>query len=213
MRLNGGHLQYPLGVHKSTIKPGKKGKWKIDRFTLTESQIGLDNLRNIRDGFPELCVAPGEYTRLVRVKNSHNVVVMSDTRMEALTNKPCISAAKGRVLVHGLGMGFLLENILRKPEVSYVRVIEIDPDLITLVKPHFKVDILADRLEIIEDNALERRPEPNEKYDLVWHDIWDGLSSDNLAQMSTLQRRWARRCETQMCWARHLSLRSKRLYG
>lgn len=203
-----GIFPYPKGVKKSTIPACEFRKWKIDKIILTRADVGLNNLRALRDGFPEQCASPGKYTRLVY--NGH-VIVMSDTRLEALTNLSIIQAAHGNVMINGLGMGFVLENILRNPEVKHVRVFEIDPDLIALVKPFFMNGDghLENRVQFIEANALERVPTYKEKYDVVWHDIWSNICSDNLKEIKILTQRWKRRCTWQGAWAHAQVLRLK----
>jgi len=55
---------------------------------------------------------------------------MSLTPMEIITCKPGIEAAHGHVLIGGLGLGWMASEILAKPEVETVTIIEIDPAVV-----------------------------------------------------------------------------------
>src|SRR5262249_37764379 len=58
---------------------------------------------------------------------------MSLTRMETESHLPHIAAATGHTVVAGLGMGFYLYNILRKPDVTKVTVLEKDSRVVRLL--------------------------------------------------------------------------------
>lgn len=193
----------------STVPCGRKGKWQISEFTLSREDVMLANLRHLRDGNGYLVCPPGRYKRLT---HDDRGVVMSNTPMEIATNKDAYEQATGRVLINGLGMGMLLEAILSKPDVTYVRVIEIDADVIALVGPHFANN---PRVEIVHADALTYKPAKGEVFDYAWHDIWDSISSDNLPEMATLGRRYNKRVSTsgQGFWARKQIRQQERRWG
>lgn len=181
-----------------TVPDGEKGPWKISTFTLTDDDVRRDNFRNALNGCSFMNCRAGTYKRLTR----GGTVVMSNTPMEINTNYVAYRKATGRVLLNGLGMGMLLEAILSKPDVEYVRVIEVSQDLIDLVGPHFAND---KRVEIICADAMEYTPEKGEHFDYAWHDIWDEITEDNLPSMATLGRRYGkRRCSDQDHWCRDI---------
>lgn len=187
----------PFRLGTSTVPDGRRGPWAIETFTVTKQ----DELRTLMEAIGArnalLTVPAGTYKRLVHAERG---VVMSNTRMEVVTNSEAFKAATGRVLINGLGMGMLLEAILSKPDVTYVRVIEHDPDVIALVGPHFARDR---RVEIIHADAYEYVPERGERFNYAWHDIWDTISPRNLPLMARLGRRYGkRRCDAQGFWAR-----------
>lgn len=191
------------------ITKGKRGKWVIDTFTLTAADVRRDNLRNYFSKEAELMCKPGTYTRLLDMK-AIDKVVMSNTPMEVRTNRDFIRAATGRVLISGLGLGMALKAVLDKPEVEFVKVIEIDEDLIQLVGPGFKKEIDEGRLVIVNADAFAYKPELGEKYDVAWHDIWSTIDDGNLVEMGRLKRKWAKRIPLQLCWAQKLCQRMKR---
>jgi hypothetical protein len=182
------------------VPEGARGPWRIDSFAISEEEARFENMRALmRPGGGLMRVTAGSYKRLVHERRG---VVMSNTPMEVRTNIEALIAAEGRVLVLGLGLGMLLEALLRKPAVSFVRVVEIDPDVIALVGPHFAGD---PRVEIVQGDALEYQPIPGERWNLVWADIWDTIGGDNLADMAKLGRRWnKRRADRFLAWCREI---------
>lgn len=167
------------------------GNVRIETFTVSEDEAKLHNIRSRGRGYIEA----GVYKRLV----INGDTVMSNTPMEIRTNRMAYARATGRVLINGLGLGMLVEKMLTKPEVEHITVIEKNPEVIALVGPVFANN---DRVTIIEADALEYRPPKGENYQLVWHDIWTFITSDNLPDMHKLHRRYGRRAEQQMSWAR-----------
>lgn len=105
--------------------------------------------------------------------------------------------AKDHTLINGLGIGMVLAAILKKPEVTKVTVVEICPDLIALVGPHYAGD---PRVKIINADAFTYIPPKGVRYGAVWHDIWDELCGDNIESMTKLKRKYGRRCDWQGCW-------------
>jgi spermidine synthase len=86
----------------------------------------------------------------------------------------------------------------KSPHVK-VTVIELSEDVIELVGAHLK-EQYGDRLEIIEADVMLWKPPKGAKYDVVWMDIWDTISEDNLDDMEVLNRRYARKAVWKGCW-------------
>ena len=100
------------------------------------------------------------------------------------------------------------QAMLRKPEVDRVTVIERAPEDVRLVAPHY-AESHGERLEVIEADALGLFPRRGERWDVVWADIWDNISGDNLAEMRALRRRYnSRRAAWVGCWAYHETIRA-----
>jgi hypothetical protein len=190
-----------------TVPDGTRGPWTIDTITLTEGDVMLENLRAIRDGNAYLCCPPGTYRRL---RHRNRGVVMSNTPMEIRTARAAHHDANGNVLINGLGLGMVLEGVLSVPQVTNVKVVEIDPDLIALVGPHFAAD---PRVSIVQGDAREYKPARGEQYTYVWHDIWDTIDAENLPEMGRLLRKWSRRAANQGCWSRPEAQREKRRWA
>lgn len=189
-----------------SARPGEKGDWLIDAFEIDREGARWHNLRCAMNGNPDGYVREGHYKRLVHKQRG---TIMSNTDMEVATNREAYANATGRVLINGLGLGMILEAILSKPDVTYVRVIEAEQDVIDLVGPTFAND---PRVEIIHADAMEYLPAKGERFDYVWHDIWDAICTDNLDQMTTLSRRYSRFTKKQGFWARDICRRERRRY-
>ena len=176
--------------YRSTIPEGRSGHWRVERFTVPK--VSIEGFRLALEGRP---VRPGQYTRLVR--DGAWDPMMSDTPAEVADVLPFVRAAEGRVLMNGLGLGVALQAVLRKPEIEAVDVVEIEPDIISLVGRHFT----DRRLTIHHADAFTIQWPPGKRWDFVWHDIWPSICSDHLAQMRRLRRRYAERTTWQGGWA------------
>jgi hypothetical protein len=191
------------GFSTCSIPDGSYGDWSVDTFTLTEDDILMANLRALRDE-PLMYCPPGTYRRLAH-KNMG--VVMSNTRMERITNYEAVFDATGNVLISGLGLGLVLEAILSKPDVKHVTVLEVDADLLNLVGVHF-----ADRsrVTLIHADACTWVPPKGSHWDYAWHDIWNTLDTDNLPLMAKVTRRFGKFCTKQGVWSRSHLYRMRR---
>lgn len=144
-------------------------------------------------------VYPGNYTRLIRKSGGAGDLVMSDTPAEIRDHLEIIHAARGRVLIHGLGLGMCLGAVLKNAEVTHVDVVELSQDLIDLVGPHYQ----DPRVTIHQGDALTFKFPAGTRWNVVWHDIWDTICADNWEDMKKLRRRYGHRCDWQECWAGH----------
>ena len=178
-----------------TVPDGRMGEWVIDSFEVSEEDAAYSRRRAAATLGREPAVPAGRYKRLMR----GNALVMSNTPMEIDTHREFIRLARGNVLINGLGLGMALTAILRKPEVKSVTVIERSAEVIELVGPTFASD---DRLAIICADAFTWTPPRGSRFDAVWHDIWDDITSENLPGMAELHRKYARRARWQDSGAR-----------
>jgi hypothetical protein len=157
-------------------KPVKHGKASIDHRTVTK----LESVMSAWD-IDAYC-RPGTYCRLI----VDGRLWMSDTQMEHRTNYEVVREARGNVLIAGLGIGMILQPILKKPEVKRVIVIEKYTDVITLVKPTLK----SKKVALVEGDIYEWLPEKGTKFDAIYFDIWAEQSTDCLKEMTKLHRRF-----------------------
>ena len=106
--------------HKSNVPSGKKGRWKVEKFEITESQASLHRIQCWTHGNSRE-VEPGTYTKLTR--DGH--VIMSDTPAEIRDHSYFIHIAKGAVLVSGLGLGIVTEALLQKETAQVEGLLEV----------------------------------------------------------------------------------------
>lgn len=195
-----------MKVDMSFLPEGKSGAWEVSHFKVSAGDAKWSRLRacigsgGMRDYVPE-----GSYTYLKR----NGETIMSNTPSEMNDFAHFTNMAKGDILVNGLGLGCVLKVLLSKKEVNSVVVIEQSEDVIKLVAPSFD----DKRLTIINADAYKYQPPKGAKYNYVWHDIWDAICSDNLPEMATLHRKYARKTEWQDSWAKRECQRQNRRYA
>lgn len=185
------HIDIPVPDRQS-------GDWVVQTFTISENAAKFENLRaSFRPG--GRYVKPGTFKRLMY--QGH--VIMSNTPAEIGDHIYFMHQAKGHVLINGLGLGVCIFGILPKPEIESITVIEISPDVISLVAPY----INDARVTVIQDDALEYKPPKGKRYGAVWHDIWPNICADNLEEMAMLHRKYGKRTDWQGSWCKELCKR------
>ena len=186
-----------MDKYKVNIPEGKSGNWEIRHFTVSEEDEKFGALRGIFNG--GRYTPAGNYTGLYY----RGSVIMSDTPDEIRDHLGFIRQAHGNVLINGLGIGMVLQAVLNKSDVDHTTVIEISPDVISLVAPHYQ-NKFGDKFTVIQADALEYKPEKGVRYNAVWHDIWPNICTDNLEEMAKLHRKYGRRCDWQGSWSKEL---------
>jgi hypothetical protein len=175
-------------LEKVSIPEATCGSWRVERFKADEIGSLLYAMKG--RGMP----AGEEYTRLMR----GGTLVMSDTPAEMRDHYGAVINARGSCLINGLGIGMLLQAIIKKTEVTDITVVELSEEVIQMVAPHY----LDPRVTIVHSDAMEYKPPIGKRYQMVWHDIWDNICSDNLPQMHKLHRKYGKRSDWQGSWCR-----------
>lgn len=182
------------------IEPQTFGLWQIERRSprvVTGKEVSL----------PRELVGFDDYTLLRRfctrtMHLEHQEVVMEDSIIELMRHLPIWLAARGRVLVTGLGLGCVVRALMIKPEVEHIDVVEIDGQIIDKIGP----TLIDPRVRIIEGDAL-KVDLSGERYDYAWHDLWtDGPQHLQILHVR-LYEKFRRQCGHQGAWAfpRHMS--------
>lgn len=160
------------------VTPTKHGNVSVDTFEITPETF---------QGFQVERTRPGIYARL-KIGGS---VVMSDTDMELRTNRDAVDAAKGDVLIGGLGLGIVPYAMLRKPNVRSIYIIERNLDVIAACSPFLAPH--RDRVTVEHGDVDTWSPAQSKRqFDYIYFDIWTDLCTDNVAQMKALHQRYAR---------------------
>ena len=186
-----------LDKYKVAIPEGTSGGWTVEKFTVKADSPGLTNY-NMKN--PGRAVPPGLYTQLLR--KGHWGPIMTDTPAEIRDLLPLRRKARGQVLINGLGLGVAVKVCLDNPEVDHVTVVEISQDVIQLVGDYLQL-IYEDRLTIIHADVFEYKFPKGVRFDVVWHDIWDDICTDNLPEIHRLHRKYGRRTNWQGSWCRY----------
>jgi hypothetical protein len=179
------------------VPDGISGGWAVETFTVSEDDAQFARMRAMFHGGRGY-VPAGTYKRLIRTHGFKDVI-MSNTPDEIRDFMGFVWKAKGSVLVNGLGLGVLLKALIDKPDITDITVIEKSEDVIKLVAPTYLTD---KRVTIINADAFEYEPPQGKRYNAVWHDIWDGICSDNLKEMEILHRKYGRKTDYQESWCR-----------
>lgn len=195
------------------IPDGTSGEWSVTSFTVTPDDEASQRIRSFNPSSHGRWVPAGTYKSI----NRSGRVIMSNTPNEIRDLITFKGHAIGNVLINGLGLGVALRMVLDKKDhegnlvVKHVTVIEKSKDVIKLVAPWFEKNYQG-RVTIVECDAFEYKPNKNDRYDAVWHDIWDDICTDNLDGMKKLVRKYCRKATWQGCWCREL-LRVRSRYG
>lgn len=180
------------------------GPWAIEVLELTEKELGPFGGVSLEEFVRGRSIPPGTYRRLCH----HGSVWMSDTPAEIMDHSPAFSAMKmveaESVLITGLGLGMVVQAAIQHSTVQQVTVVELDPQVIELVGVHYEqlAVLHGVELRLVEADALRWKPPVGETFDVVWHDIWPTICSDNLSEMGTLHRKYGRRSKWQGSWRR-----------
>lgn len=182
------------------VPEGTVGSATVERFEVSKEGAAIENIRAMYGGGRS--IRPGTYTRLM-VNGS---LWMSDTPAELSDHRIMIGRVRScdgaTVLMHGLGLGVTL-NAALLAGAAHVTAVEKSSDVLALVGPHWCERWGEDRVELIHDDALTWQPPRGARWDVVWHDIWANICSDNLPEMRRLHRRFGRRAGWQGSWCRH----------
>ena len=145
-----------------SIEPQEFGLWTIKRVESDNPFVRLQ-----LGGFDS-------YTILYRLtlRTMHRPpgdVVMEDSLQELKRHLPIWLAARGRVLITGLGLGCVVRGLLASPHVEHVDVVEIDAEIIRACGGEFVVN---PRVTVHQGNALEYDFGPDARWDCAWHDLY-----------------------------------------
>lgn len=183
-----------LPYFKSEVPEGQAGEWRIERFTVRAPQVADRRP-------PWFRARPGRYTRLKRGPT----VFMTDLYDEWWTQRRAVEAAcrrGGSVLITGLGLGLIIESMLRPDDIGVERVtvIERSAEVIALVAPHL-LGRYGERLRVVQADAFEWRPAAGQRFTVGWHDIWPNpLDESVFPQIDRLHRHYRECCDWQWSW-------------
>jgi hypothetical protein len=172
--------------------PQERGLWYIQRqsFDYLKRHPALRAWHLREYGFAAYPDHPLVTTSLCRwtdatLDKGHGECVMSDDPRELRRHLPVVLAARGRVLVTGLGLGCVLRGLLRRPAVTHIDVIELDAGVLEMVAPSFAGE---SRLTIHQGDALTHRWPAGVRWDFIWHDVWNDKPDTQIIHAQLLKR-------------------------
>lgn len=184
------------------LKPCESEHFAILHFTVTARDVKHCELLDAIHGRSEyLGFKAGEYVKLCR-KPVTDGMMMSNTFMEKETQLEVVENAHGDVLIAGLGIGMVLMAIQGLRKVNSVTVVEKEQEVIDLVKPQLP---LNQRVTVIPVDIFNYVPNPQQKFDTIYFDIWDNICGDNWEEMKKLERKFRHLLKPKgwmSCWRR-----------
>lgn len=186
--------------------PQDRGLWYIQRQdlgALWAEKPKLERYLAAKGAFDEYPEIPHVMTSLCRwtddtIYSGQGESVMSDDPMELRKHLPIVLAASGRVLISGLGLGCVVRGLLARPAVTRIDVVEIDPDILTMVAASFNGE---PRVTFRLGDALTCEWPRGTVWDWAWHDIWSETPSTHLVHCHLLARYRSMVRHQQGAWA------------
>jgi len=165
------HLRESPGGPGKTIVL-RKDNLKLHWMRLPARQVlnFVVGRREGKVGFSQACYIPVLAHRQWGTWESR----MSITPMEVMSQKRGISYAKGHVVVGGLGLGWSVNKIARRPQVEKITIIEKDAVVLRKIKPKLK---LPTRCEYEWIHGDMNEVAPTLEADLLFADIWDSYGN------------------------------------
>jgi len=186
--------------HILDIPEGKSGEYQI-RHIHKDAGTCLDtaNMRCQMFGQPNVKLMFDHPTRWHELSYEGGVW-MTDLPIEQAQHDRELQEAHGDVLIGGLGLGYAATQLIRRPEVDSVTVVEISPEVIELVQPHIDDEIIvicADLFEYLEGLT------PVPPFDYCFFDIWqsdgEGTFFETVVPLRKLAQPWLND-EDIICW-------------
>lgn len=181
-----------------SIHSGSFGPWEIRRFSAEDlgTSIGRAAARSILGRYPTFTALFRQTSATMHLPVGESV--MEDSERELRRHLPILLAARGRVLVSGLGLGCVVRGLLANAAVTHIDVIELDHWILNRIGPTFAGDR---RVTLHYGDALTFDWPPAQRWDYAWHDIWSPPEGPHLQVLhARLVLRYRDRVALQGCW-------------
>ena len=174
---------YLNNEYVKTIKTkGIKGKYSLRNIEYEPYQLFAYDDIKINEYQEESAIGYFEQKFSYLALCEGNNVWMSLNPNEIETMKPYIEKGKGRVLVLGLGMGYVPYMLALKEEVKSITIVEKDQNIIDLFNAFIWSSFKnKEKIKIIKDDAVKyvEKSKNNPQFDYIFADLWhnpdDGL--------------------------------------
>ena len=110
----------------------------------------------------------GGRLRLLEHGDMHGYEWMNTGELEKAKQQFAIDKCEGYVLVGGLGLGYIVEELVKKPQVTKVTVVEISPEVKELVWGFLE---LRGKCNIVIKDIEDFLKTTKEKFDYIYLDI------------------------------------------
>lgn len=159
-----------------------RGDWRMGYKTIEAYEaFTADDLLCLPDGreIPQIGFFSEPFRAPMVEENGREWMTVTPSEINTMTAD--VRAARGKVAVFGLGLGYYAFMAARKPEVSHVVVVEREKSVISLfhefLLPQFPQ---AAKVEVVQADAFAyAETMGRERFDLayvdIWHDVLDGV--------------------------------------
>lgn len=137
----------------------------IDENKINEFNIEVSEKMNFINGYMYKNAEGIEMEYISLKKNNKELMKLSPMEIESSYN--FIKFAKGKVGIVGLGLGYVVQELLKKEEIEEIIVYEIERDVIYLYINNFGLD---NRVKFVNKNAFEVT---SENFDFFYVDFYD----------------------------------------
>ncbi len=179
---------WTTGSFVPQYQSGKIGSWRINTGGQLVNDWGYYSGPCLLEMLPYLA----------RKASSNNVdsegweIWMSLTPHEIESQELGFQYAFGKMVIMGLGMGWITANAALNPQVTNVTVVERDPDVINLFYESGAFESIPSsaqqKIAIVEADALEWHPGPGQTIDFLYADIWLHLAEpETFSQIVRMQ--------------------------
>lgn len=181
-------FSFDLGIFRISLKKLPLTEW-VQRTPWSSSMVAAPTRLRVFNGSSFGYCRFSDVVNIPVLKDAGtDEVWMSLTPMEVLTCRAGIRKAKGNVLIGGLGLGWMTEEILKRQSVRSVTVVEINEEIARWGRP------LYPEAKILVGNVFDHVIDPATgelQYDRVILDVWSsfGAAHDD-ERFSQLKRRY-----------------------
>lgn len=187
----------PLNIPK-----GRSGKWSIEHDiipALTPIQEVSHRTALFRGIHPKKTTF--DFPLKIHILKNNGGIVMSDSLQERFDHEFIVNAISGKVLVGGLGLGYVASLLDRKKEVTEITIVEKSKDVIKLVASHLHLKKLK---RIYNQDIYKLLKNNKEHYDYIYIDIWTGTGEATLIEhvlpLRKLCRPFVSSSKRIICW-------------
>lgn len=183
--VGGGSLPWPRFATPPCYQDASTG---VSKRNEKDWSLEWRNPPLLRGYFQGLQILPGAFPMLLDKERN---VWMSVTPMEEESQMPHLEYAHGDVLVAGLGLGYYVFNIIQKPEVKSVTIIEKDPVVLGIFEKlsGFQDWNNGDKIVLLEGDIfhpdeiqvfLSKDTVKEHHWDHLYVDIWQRMGQDEM---------------------------------
>lgn len=159
---------YDFRMH-TLLKEGKIGSFEVKKKVIPKGTTLT--FYNSKEGKIFKGTYDFDYPLVALLEDS--CVWMSDSQLEVESITGAVAAARGDILVGGLGIGLLPTFVKNKKGVRRIDIVELHQEVIDLVFPYIK----SPKMRIIKDDIFHYLDVTLNRYDFIHIDIWSSITA------------------------------------